>query len=71
MDTPSFTTPDFGGGPIEYIRNVRAELTKVQWPTREQVVRSTVLVFAVSVVIGSFIGGIDYLFTSIFQMFIN
>ncbi len=66
-----FSAPDFGSNPIEYIKQARIELKKVQWPTREQVIRSTVLVFAVSVIIGAFLGGLDYGYTKLFSWLLN
>lgn len=32
-------------GPIDYIRQVRAEMHKVTWPTRKETVASTIAVF--------------------------
>ena len=40
-----------------------SELTKVSWPTRDQVRNLTVLVFAVSAAIGLFIAAWDFVFT--------
>ena len=51
--------------PIRYLSDVRAELTRVVWPTREEVIRLTITVIILSVIIGSFLGGLDYLFTSL------
>lgn len=71
MEQPTFSTPDFGSSPVEYFRNVKIELSKVEWPTKDKIFRATILVFAVSVVVGSFLGGLDYMFTSLFQAIIN
>jgi preprotein translocase SecE subunit len=40
-----------------------SELKKVSWPTRDQVRNLTVLVFAVSAVVGLFIAAWDFVFT--------
>ncbi len=48
---------------FRYLREVRDELKKVTWPTREQTIQKTLLVILVSVVVGVYIGGLDYLFT--------
>ncbi len=45
---------------ITFIREVRAELSKIVWPTREQTIRYTVLVVIVAVASGLFLGGLDY-----------
>jgi preprotein translocase subunit SecE len=46
-----------------YIEESYSELKKVTWPTREQVRNLTVLVFAVSFVVGIFISAWDFIFT--------
>lgn len=50
---------------INFFKEVREELAKVAWPTREQTVRYTVLVIAVAVVVGLFLGGLDFLLTKV------
>jgi preprotein translocase subunit SecE len=42
-----------------------SELKKVTWPTREQTVRLTVLVFVVSAAVGAYIAVFDVLFVMI------
>ncbi|MBI4990672.1 preprotein translocase subunit SecE [Candidatus Gottesmanbacteria bacterium] len=55
--------PDFKGGPVIFLREVKSELGKVVWPTREEVVKLTIIVVAVSLAIGLYIGGLDLIFT--------
>jgi preprotein translocase subunit SecE len=45
-----------------YFDEVWSELRKVSWPTREQVRNLTVLVFAISFVVGVYITVLDGLF---------
>jgi preprotein translocase subunit SecE len=45
-----------------YFDEVWSELKKVSWPTREQVRNLTVLVFAISFVIGLYITVLDQIF---------
>ena len=45
-----------------YLDEVASELRKVSWPTREQVRNLTVLVFAISFVIGLYITVLDQIF---------
>jgi preprotein translocase subunit SecE len=40
-----------------------SELKKVTWPTREQTINLTFLVFLVSLVVGVFISVFDFIFT--------
>jgi preprotein translocase subunit SecE len=45
-----------------YFDEVWSELRKVSWPTREQVRNLTVLVFAISFVVGLYITVLDSIF---------
>jgi preprotein translocase subunit SecE len=48
-----------------YFDEVWSELRKVSWPTREHVVNLTVLVFAISLVIGLYITILDTIFQGV------
>jgi len=48
---------------FNFVKEVREELSKVAWPTREQTTRYTILVVFVAVAVGLFLGGLDYLLT--------
>ena len=52
------------GGIVRFAQEAWQELSKVTWPTRETVIRFTVLVLIISAVIAVFIYGIDNLFTA-------
>lgn len=54
--------------PVEFIREVIAELQKVTWPTRAETIKYTVIVLAISFAVGAFIGGLDILFVNITSM---
>ena len=43
----------------EYMKDVRAELTKVSWPTREELRDSTVVVIVTVLLVAAFIGIVD------------
>ncbi|MBI2309314.1 preprotein translocase subunit SecE [Candidatus Collierbacteria bacterium] len=49
--------------PLKFIGEVREELKKVDWPSREKTVRLTVIVVAASAIVGIYIGALDWLFT--------
>ena len=53
------------GSIISFVNSVKVELTKVTWPKRDEVIRLTLIVFAVSAIIGGFVGGFDYIFTKL------
>lgn len=48
---------------ITFLKEVKEELIKVAWPTREQTIRYTILVIIVTVAVGLFLGGLDYILT--------
>ena len=48
-----------------YFNESWSELKKVTWPTRETVIRLTLLVIAVSVAVGIYIAVLDRLFNSL------
>jgi len=49
---------------ISFLKEVKEELLKVAWPTKEQAIRYTILVIIVVVAVGLFLGGLDYLLTA-------
>lgn len=56
---------------ITFLKEVREELYKVAWPSREQTIRYTVLVILAAVVVGAFLGGLDYLLTFLTAILVN
>jgi preprotein translocase subunit SecE len=49
----------------KYVGESKIELKKVTWPTREQVIAGTIIVFAVVLVISVYVGIIDYIFSKL------
>jgi len=45
--------------PGEFVRQVRAETSKVVWPSRKEVVRMTVMVLIMMTLLGLFFLGVD------------
>lgn len=43
----------------EFVQEVLAEFRKVTWPSRQDLVNSTVVVIVVTVVLAFFLGGVD------------
>ena len=48
-------------GPKEYLGEVKGELRKVAWPTKKEVVNSTIIVLIAVIFMTSLIFGYDYL----------
>jgi preprotein translocase subunit SecE len=49
----------FLGRVREFIREVAVEFRKVTWPSRAELLNSTVVVVTVTVIIAFFLGGVD------------
>lgn len=56
---------------LDYIRESRAELRKVTWPTKQQVWYSTLVVIAVTFVVSLYLGLVDLLLTGVFSRIIR
>lgn len=56
---------------VEYLRDTRAELRKVHWPTQEEAWNLTKIVLAVTVSMAAFMGLLDYLFSLQLRGLIN
>ncbi len=48
---------------VRYLREVRAELVRVDWPTRPELIASTIVVVVVLLVLAAYLGAWDALFT--------
>lgn len=54
----------------QFLKEARAELMKVNWPTREQTTNYTLAVIAISIAVAIFLGGLDYFFEYLLKRFI-
>jgi len=57
--------------PVIFLKEVQEELKKVVWPTRDEVIRLTFVVMLISVIVGLFLGGIDFILTKLTQIIIR
>lgn len=55
---------------INFIKEAKVELTKVNWPTKKQTMNYTILVVAISLVVAAFLGGLDYFFSQILKNYL-
>ena len=44
---------------VKFLQEVRTELTKVTWPTRQELIGSTIVTVVVTLIISVFIGIVD------------
>jgi preprotein translocase subunit SecE len=54
-----------------FIKEVRNEIAKVTWPSRAETIRLTIIVIAISVVVGLYLGGLDLLFTQMLKLLVS
>ncbi len=50
---------------IQYLKDVRAEMKHVSWPTRSQTIIYTIVVIAISLATAVYLGLFDYLFSNL------
>jgi preprotein translocase subunit SecE len=67
MNKPSLRS----NGALMFLIEARSELEKVVWPTREQTFRLTIMVIAVTLAVGFFVAGIDFVFAGMAQKLIQ
>ena len=52
----------------KWLKDMKSELKKVQWPTRKQTINNTLIVIAVTLIAAVFIYGIDTVFGRLLQL---
>ncbi len=56
---------------IKYLKETRAELKKVSWPTWREAFNLTGIVIAVTVFMSALLGVIDFIFAKLFSLIIH
>lgn len=56
---------------VRYLKETRAELRKVAWPSREQATNLTLIVLAVTVAMAIFLGTVDFLFATLIKLLVS
>lgn len=56
---------------VTFLQEVIEELKKVTWPTQQEIVRLTIIVIAISVLVGLYIGGLDFILVKITELLIK
>ena len=57
--------------PIQFLKEARAELTKVVWPSRQDTIRITIAVVAISLGVALFLGAVDFGLTRLVEYVIS
>jgi preprotein translocase subunit SecE len=55
---------------VKFLKEVRQEMRKVTWPSRQDTIKYTLIVIGVSIAVAAFLGGLDYLFSLGLERFI-
>jgi preprotein translocase subunit SecE len=53
--------------PAEFVREVRAEMKKVSWPSRQEVIRYSLIVLVALVAFTALVFALDYVFGELFK----
>jgi preprotein translocase subunit SecE len=54
-----------------YLKGVRAEVSRVTWPTRNEVISLTALILLLTVVVTVYIWGVDGVIGTILRLFVR
>ena len=52
---------------MQSLRDTRAELKKVTWPSRQETINLTLVVIGISVALGVVLGGVDLVLSEVFR----
>jgi preprotein translocase subunit SecE len=55
---------------VTFLKEVRIELKRVTWPTRQEAIKHTLVVIGLSLAVAAFLGGLDFLFSWLLKKFI-
>lgn len=56
---------------VNFLTEARNELKKVVWPTKREMVNLTAVVVAVSLLVGLFLTGVDFIFSRLIKIIIG
>jgi preprotein translocase subunit SecE len=55
---------------ITFLKEVHLELKKVNWPTREETFKYTLIVIGICIVTAAFLGGLDVVFNRLLEKYV-
>ncbi|MCK4781700.1 preprotein translocase subunit SecE [Candidatus Parcubacteria bacterium] len=55
---------------IIFLNEVKTEMKKVNWPTNKETLNYTLIVVVVCLAVAAFLGGLDYIFTTLLNKYI-
>ena len=55
---------------VIFFQEVKMEIKKVNWPTKKETIRYTLIVIGISIAVAIYLGGLDFIFTTILNKFV-
>ncbi|MCH7882965.1 preprotein translocase subunit SecE [Patescibacteria group bacterium] len=52
---------------IDYLKSTRLEAKNVNWPTRKETLRFTLLVIGISLAVAAYLGFLDFIFINLLE----
>ncbi|HHK66868.1 preprotein translocase subunit SecE [Candidatus Acetothermia bacterium] len=56
---------------VNYLKGVRAEIARVSWPTRSELISLTVLIVILMVIMTVYIWGVDGILSTLLKVFVR
>lgn len=56
---------------LNFFKEAKAELKKVNWPSKQQTINYTLIVVGLSLAVAIFLGALDFVFSYILRYFIK
>ena len=53
---------------VNYLKDVRSEMSKVSWPARDELIESTIIVMIVSGVLALFLFAVDFVLNKVIKV---
>ena len=57
-------------GLITFLKEVKLEIKKVNWPTRQEIIKYTLIVIGISAGVAAFLGILDFIFIALLNKLI-
>ncbi len=54
-----------------YLKQVRVEVKKINWPTKKETIRYSLMVIVISAVVAAYLGGLDFILSSLLRKAID
>lgn len=67
----STATPNRGNKVMRFLREVKAEMKKVVWPTKNELINNTIVVFVTVLIVSAIIGIFDSIFSRLFHLLLQ